>query len=173
MLNLWLTRLLAQRLTNFGVQPLKVIAYSPAWIPITDTTPPCNVPGCGAAGIHDGLCGPHWWERCESGTTTRTPPTALIAEQIDQFVPVDVALTPSDMARILRDADPRWRWSDKLATAIPRVLRDANTRAGYRAEPHPVYDAADGAKPPPFWFTGRRWRKTGAWKIRPLFLGDA
>lgn len=39
-----------------------VIGYTPAGFPVTAATPPCRRARCGQPGVHDGLCGPHWWQ---------------------------------------------------------------------------------------------------------------
>jgi hypothetical protein len=118
------------------------------------------------------MCGPHWWEASERSQYSGIPPVSLIAEQLDTVIPRDVRFSPSEIARMLRDADPRWKRSDKLGLILPRVLREANTRAGYPAEPHPDDPRYFGSRRPPFFFTGRRWIKTGAWSIAELFQGD-
>ena len=39
-----------------------VIGYTPAGFPVTAATPACRRARCGQPGVHDGLCGPHWWQ---------------------------------------------------------------------------------------------------------------
>lgn len=116
----------------------RVIGHTPGGIAVLDTTPVCSAVGCREPGVHDGLCGPHWWAssgpRCRRRDAITAP---YLASLIADHVPAWQMLSTQAIAVILSRAADDLPYPKALIPHVVQLLVDTAHRLGVQLRRSP------------------------------------